>query len=113
MLCSRLHKRNNVVKLFLFVATSHNYRMWLCRQVSQNHRATLFLNSNADICPGWPDECVKKSPNMLYNPFLGENWANFVIFPKLPKANNHPIGENSPNLITQRAILNFTPDPQG
>jgi hypothetical protein len=27
-------------------------------------------------------------------------WATFVIFKKLPKANNHQMGENSPNLVT-------------
>jgi hypothetical protein len=26
--------------------------------------------------------------------------ASSVIFEKLPNANNHPIGENSPNLVT-------------
>jgi hypothetical protein len=28
-------------------------------------------------------------------------WATSVIFVKLSKANNHPMGENSPNLVTQ------------
>jgi hypothetical protein len=27
-------------------------------------------------------------------------WATSVIFKKLPKANNHPLGENDPNLVT-------------
>jgi hypothetical protein len=27
-------------------------------------------------------------------------WATSVIFGKLPKVNNRPLGENSPNLIT-------------
>jgi hypothetical protein len=27
-------------------------------------------------------------------------WATSVIFKKLLKVNNHPIGENSPNLVT-------------
>jgi hypothetical protein len=27
-------------------------------------------------------------------------WVAFVITPKLPKVNNHPIGKNSPNLVT-------------
>jgi hypothetical protein len=46
-------------------------------------------------------------------------WATSVIFKKLPKVNNRPLGENSPNLVTllQRPILNFAPRgevvPQG
>jgi hypothetical protein len=27
-------------------------------------------------------------------------WATFVIFKKLTKVNLHPMGENSPNLVT-------------
>jgi hypothetical protein len=27
-------------------------------------------------------------------------WAASVIFMNLPKENNHPLGENSPNLVT-------------
>jgi hypothetical protein len=27
-------------------------------------------------------------------------WAISVIFKKLPKVNNHPIGDNSPNPVT-------------
>jgi hypothetical protein len=27
-------------------------------------------------------------------------WAIFLIFKNLPKVNNHPLGENSPNLVT-------------
>jgi hypothetical protein len=27
-------------------------------------------------------------------------WATFVIFTKLPKVNNRPIGEKSPNLVS-------------
>jgi hypothetical protein len=33
----------------------------------------------------------KKKPN---------TWAISVIFKKVPKVNNHPIGKNSPNLVT-------------
>jgi hypothetical protein len=29
-----------------------------------------------------------------------QNVATFVIFKKLPKVNNRPLGENSPNLVT-------------
>jgi hypothetical protein len=28
-------------------------------------------------------------------------WATSVIFKQLPKGNNHPLGENSPYLVTQ------------
>jgi hypothetical protein len=28
-----------------------------------------------------------------------------VIFNKLPKVNNHPLGENSPNLVTLASIF--------
>jgi hypothetical protein len=31
-------------------------------------------------------------------------WATSVIFEKLPKVNNHPKGENSPNLDTLPAV---------
>jgi hypothetical protein len=31
-------------------------------------------------------------------------WATSVIFMKLPNANNHPLGENSPNLVTLNMI---------
>jgi hypothetical protein len=34
---------------------------------------------------------VKSSPKILFT---------FVIYYKLPKVNNNPIGENSPNLVT-------------
>jgi hypothetical protein len=27
-------------------------------------------------------------------------WANSIIFTKLPKVNNRPLGETSPNLVT-------------
>jgi hypothetical protein len=27
-------------------------------------------------------------------------WVTSVIFKKLPKVNNYPLGENSPNLVT-------------
>jgi hypothetical protein len=30
-------------------------------------------------------------------------WANSLILQKLPKANNRPMGENSPNLVTLAA----------
>jgi hypothetical protein len=33
----------------------------------------------------------KSSPNI---------WSTPVIFKKLPKENNHPMGENSPNPVT-------------
>jgi hypothetical protein len=36
----------------------------------------------------------KSSPEIL---------ATFVIFKKLSKENNHPLGENSPNLVTLAA----------
>jgi hypothetical protein len=29
-----------------------------------------------------------------------KSWASFVIFQQLPKENNHPRGEKSPNLVT-------------
>jgi hypothetical protein len=35
---------------------------------------------------------------------MGKYWASIVIFKKLPKALNLLIGENSPNLVTLRAI---------
>jgi hypothetical protein len=38
----------------------------------------------------------KKKPKLL---------ATSVIIEKLPKVNNHPLGENSPNLVTLFGIL--------
>jgi hypothetical protein len=35
--------------------------------------------------------CGKEWPKM---------WGSFLISKKLPKANNHPMGKNSPNLVT-------------
>jgi hypothetical protein len=35
--------------------------------------------------------------------------ATFVISPKLPKVNSHPIGENSPNLVNQVVRHHATP----
>jgi hypothetical protein len=34
-------------------------------------------------------------------------WATSVIFKKLPKVNNHPLGENSSNLVTLMLCYNF------
>jgi hypothetical protein len=34
-------------------------------------------------------------------------WATSVIFKKLPKVNNHLLGENSPNLVTLIMVLNW------
>jgi hypothetical protein len=36
-------------------------------------------------------------------------WATFVIFKNCPKKKNHPMGENSPNLVTLLAphLLRF------
>jgi hypothetical protein len=31
---------------------------------------------------------------------LEKLWAIYLIFKKLPKVNNRPIGENTPNLVT-------------
>jgi hypothetical protein len=31
-------------------------------------------------------------------------WTTTVIFEKLPKANNRPLGKNSPNLVTLMAL---------
>jgi hypothetical protein len=63
--------------------------------------------------PGCRDELVKNSTkcgatlimSKILHLFFGgksgpEIWATFVIFKRLPKENNHPIGENSPNLVT-------------
>jgi hypothetical protein len=36
-------------------------------------------------------------------------WATSAIFNKLPKANNHPLGENSPNLVTLTGSNHFAP----
>jgi hypothetical protein len=34
--------------------------------------------------------------------------ATSLIFMQLPKANNHPLGENSPNLVTLHLSLSST-----
>jgi hypothetical protein len=33
-------------------------------------------------------------------------WATYEIFRKLPKVNNHPMGENSPNLVMVPHLFN-------
>jgi hypothetical protein len=41
---------------------------------------------------------------LISNIYFGQSshklWAIYVIFQKLPKANNRPLGKNSPNLVT-------------
>jgi hypothetical protein len=41
---------------------------------------------------------------LIHNLYFGNKWHKivgyFCNFPKLPKANNRPLGENSPNLVT-------------
>jgi hypothetical protein len=34
-------------------------------------------------------------------------WTNSILFIKLPKVNNRPMGENSPNLVTLVAMANW------
>jgi hypothetical protein len=67
-----------------------------------------------DSSAGRPDEFVKKSPKCSSTHFFLKNnllsftvnksspiiWATSVIFKRLSKVNNHPIGEKSPNLVT-------------
>jgi hypothetical protein len=37
----------------------------------------------------------------------GKKWATSAIFKKLPKVNNHPMSENSPNLVTLHGMVVF------
>jgi hypothetical protein len=55
-------------------------------KIAQNV-AQSFICQNYYIINTWG----KSSTNM---------WATSVIFKRLPKVNNHLLGENSPNLIT-------------
>jgi hypothetical protein len=58
---------------------------------------------------------MKKSPKVWPNTFLSKLthnlnrewpllWATSVILRKLAKENNHPLGENSPNLFTLLSV---------
>jgi hypothetical protein len=48
----------------------------------------------------WPNPFLVKKHNFCG----GRKWITSVLFKKLPKENNHPTGENSPNLVTLIAI---------
>jgi hypothetical protein len=79
----------------------------------------IYSSKISVLGPGWPDEFVKKSPKMSPNPFfvkinLGfkvgspKMWATFVIYKKCPKKKNHPMCENSPNLVTLSGSLTLS-----
>jgi hypothetical protein len=57
---------------------------------------------------GWPDAFVKISPKMCPNPSFvnicgksSPKYGLFLIFQKISKVNNRPIGENSSDLVTR------------
>jgi hypothetical protein len=64
---------------------------------------------------GGPEEFVKKNAQNVAQPIVckkyyitlateksnPKTWATIVSFQKLSKVNFHPVGENSPNLVTQ------------
>jgi hypothetical protein len=72
-------------------------------------------------CTVWPDEIVNKWPKMRPNPFfvkisaqlLPRKKTNFggplfkFFFKKLPKENNRPMGEKSPNPVTLSLLRIF------
>jgi hypothetical protein len=77
----------------------------------------LDLKMLPHVKAGWPDKFVKITQNVaqpdfwqnkcLTYTFPGEKsspkiWATSIFIKKLPKINNHPMGENSPNLVTLR-----------
>jgi hypothetical protein len=101
--------------------------MTIFRRVSciQNDNQILVFPNSADtgLIAGWPDEFEKKSPQMKPNPFrfqnhcitftTGKEVQNFrplidVTVIKLPKVNNHPMSENSPNLVTLVTSFKWT-----
>jgi hypothetical protein len=65
----------------------------VCENVAQNDAQSVFRDNR------YVTFTVEKS-----GPFIG---ATFVIFSKLPKVNSHPIGENSPNLVTLVLVCYF------
>jgi hypothetical protein len=63
---------------------------------------------------GWPDAFMKQSPKIEAKTLLTKIFSEkssriiydtYIIFKNLPKIPNHPIGENSPNLVT--FVLNY------
>jgi hypothetical protein len=74
----------------------------------QTLQKTVIVAEQGDQ-KSWRKKSPKMSPKTFFpkltHPFFrGKNgpkiWATSVIFQKLPKNNNHPIGKNSPNLVT-------------
>jgi hypothetical protein len=57
----------------------------VCEKVAQNVAQYIFLS---------------KLIHNLYRVTKDPKNAFYVIFRKLPKVNNHPLAENSPNLVT-------------
>jgi hypothetical protein len=47
-------------------------------------------------------QCIfaKLMHNLYHGKSSPKMWVTSVIFKKLPKVNNYPLGENSPNLVT-------------
>jgi hypothetical protein len=59
-------------------------------------RVWLKTAQNAALSVCFQNKCIiitaeKNQPKV---------WATYVNFKNLPKINNHPLGENSPNLVT-------------
>jgi hypothetical protein len=92
----------------------------LDQEKSGNHAETTDWEpwgSSGRVLRTWgPDEFVKNGPKVLSkqfftknNTFLGKkvrkNVVYFCNFQKMPKVNNRPLGENSPNLVTLAAIF--------
>jgi hypothetical protein len=44
--------------------------------------------------------------NFFWEKNEAKNWATSKNFPKLPKVNNGPMGESSPNLVTLHVVDN-------
>jgi hypothetical protein len=80
------------------------------KRLSSNHSK---VSKRSIFTPLWPDEFAKSRPKCSPIHFLlkvidkfyrGKSspviCASSLIFTKLPKVNSHPIGKNSPNLVT-------------
>jgi hypothetical protein len=98
-------KTNVMIKIL------HNLALFWVKNA--NFFAEIFGENILKIITSVPDEFVKKSPEMLPNPFLSKlvhnfyhgktyskNLGYFCNFKKLLKMNTNPMSENSPILVT-------------
>jgi hypothetical protein len=94
---------------------NHRQIRHLCSKRVHGDNHILGVKTTEKV-PGWPDKLVKNCPTCGPTHFLSKLIHNlhksckkvspqnglpaFVIVNKMSKANNHPMGQNAPNLVT-------------